>query len=49
MKTEPTRTRQHGTTVTNATTAADILAAFRAVLTDGYSKINGLTIDTTTA
>ena len=49
MKTEPPRTRKHGTKVHVAKTAADLLAAFRDVLANGYAKINGVTVDLTTA
>ena len=49
MKKEPTRIREGGTAVMNASTAADMLAAFRAIVAKGYAKLNGVAIDITTA
>jgi hypothetical protein len=49
MKTEPARIRQHGTRVSTARTAAEILEALRLVTQEGFSKINGVAVDITTA
>ena len=49
MKKEPTRIREGGTAVMNASTAADMLAAFRSIVAKGYAKLNGVAIDITTA
>jgi len=49
LKPEPSRIRSGGTRVTTTRTAADTLAAFRLILEEGFSKINGLAVDNTTA
>ena len=47
---EPTRTRQHGTSVTHSTTPGEKIAAIRRIVNDRqYAKIDGTTIDLFTA
>ena len=43
---EPTRTRLHGTPVTNPATGAERIAAIRRIVSDGqYAKVDGTMID----
>ena len=44
--TEPTRTRQQGTRVTEPLTPAERIAAIRQIVTEGqYAKIDGVMVD----
>lgn len=46
MRTEPTRTREHGTNVTQSSTPEEKIAAVRAIVdAKQYAKIDGVAID----
>lgn len=46
---EPTRTRTHGTRVTNPANATERIDAVREIIEHGYAKIDGYAVDLTTA
>lgn len=45
MKTEISRVREQGTVVTQTDDNLAKIAAIRAILTDGYAKVNGVMVD----
>jgi hypothetical protein len=45
MRTEISRTREHGTVVTQTEDHLAKVEAIRAILTNGYAKVNGVMVD----
>lgn len=47
--TEPARIREHGTPVHRCLTATEAISAAQSVIQNGYAKVNGEMLDSTTA